>query len=364
MADIINYPNLFDRLKLLLKYFNILETRQSGTGATDLPLPYIKNQILVPYEAQDLTSELPALENDFEATISAIESLKLAIVSYFEFALANIASSLGSYNESSPEAVLNALAAAMTRDAETINARELIVNASDVASDLTIAPHASNVGTGRLIYSFIRNGLSPSEIAFDEVLQCICTSSTTLKQEVFQLSGEMVHDRVSHLGQGSGLGPVVVALGESLTNGDFEDWTTNAADNWTATVGAWNTEIIQNASNPYEGSSDVKTAYAQGDWKITHAIPITLLPNTIYVVALWAKKDTSATGTLRFGISNGTAVDVFVSGCVKSIDITTLTTAFVLQFLTFKTPTAVDSTWTIGISSDTPAVADFYFDLC
>ncbi|GAG25045.1 unnamed protein product, partial [marine sediment metagenome] len=41
----------------------------------------------------------------------------------------------------------------------------------------------------------------------------------------------------------------------------------------------------------------------------------------------------------------------------------TLTTSFALQHFIFKTPAAVDSTWTFGISSDTPAVADFYFDL-
>jgi len=365
MADVINYTNLFARLKELIRYFNSLETRQTSVASGNLPLPYIKNQILSPYESQDLTNELPTLETDFDTAISSIEALKLAIIGWFEAALAGSASSLGEFNETSPAAVLNTLADAMVRDSESINARELIINASDVDTDLTVKPHSSNLGTGRLVYTFARPGLSPSEISIDEVLQCICISSTTLGQEVFQLSGEKSHDRVNHLGQGSGLGSTLTALGESIDDGDFEDWTANAADEWTATVGAWDTEIVQDAAGEYEGTYCVKTAYAQGDWKITHALPITLLPNTLYVMSLWVKKIATATGTLRFGISNGTAVDAYVANCVKSIDVATgLTTSYVLYFLTFKTPAAVFSTWTLGISSDTPAVEDFFFDLC
>lgn len=363
MADVINYVNLFDRLKVLIKYFNILEVRQTGVVITDYPLPYIKNQLLDPYETQGVTSELPTLETDFETAISSIETLKRTIVAWFEAALAGIASDLGEHAAASPVEVLGALADAMARDSETINARELIVHASDVDTDLTVKPHTSNVGTGRLIYTFVRPGLSVSEIANAEVLQCQCISSTTEKEEVFQLSGGERHGSISHLGQGSGLGPTVIALGESIDNGDFEDWTTNAADNWSATIGAWNTEIVQDADQ-YEGTYCVKTAYAESDWKITHPMPITLLPNTLYVMSLWVKKAASATGTLRFGISNGDAVDAFVANCVKSIVVADLTTSYVLKFIAFKTPAAVSSAWTLGISSDTPAAADFFFDLC
>jgi len=81
-------------------------------------------------------------------------------------------------------------------------------------------------------------------------------------------------------------------------------------------------------------------------------------------MGLWVKKAASATGTLRFGISNGDAVDAFVSGCVKSIDVTLLTTSYVFKFIAFKTPAAVSQSWTLGISSDTPGTADFLFDLC
>lgn len=362
MADIINYSNLFDRLKVLIKYFNILEARQVNTGASDLPLPYIKNQILVPYETQDITSELQNLEVDFATQVSNLEALKLAIIGYFETALKGITQDLGEYSIT-PVDILGALADAMVHDSQTLKARELILNASDVDTDGTVVPHTNNLGTGKLVYSFIRPGLSPSEIANAEVLSCICTSSITAKQEFFQLSGEGSHSRTSHLGQGSGLGALLTALGASIDNGDFEDWTANAADDWTATVGAWNTEILQDADE-YEGTYCVKTAYGEGDWKITTPLPITLLPDTMYVMGMWVKKEASATGTLRFGISNGDAVDDFVSGCVKSVVVADLTTSYAFQFIAFKTPAAVSSAWTLGISSDTPAVADFLFDLC
>lgn len=363
MADIINYSDLFDRLKVLIKYFNSLETRQVSTGASELPLPYIKNQVLSPYETQDITNELQTLEADFANQVSNLETLKLAIIGWFEAALKGVAQELGEYSIT-PVDILSALADAMTHDSQTLNARELALHTSDIATDGTVVPHTSNDGTGKLVYTFVRPGLSISEIANAEVLQCICKASTTLKQEQFQLSGEQSHSRANHLGQGSGLGPALIALGESITNGNFEDWTANAADNWTATVGAWHTEILQDADE-LEGTYCVKTVHGEGDWKITHAMPITLLPNTMYVMGLWVKKEAGATGTLRFGISNGDAVDAFRAGCFKIVTILTdLTTSYSFQFIAFKTPAAVDSTWTLGISSDTPGTADFLFDLC
>ena len=362
MADVLNYSTLFARLKVLIFYFNLLEARQTSSEATNYPLPYIKNQILVPYESQDITKELQTLETDFVNTILSLNSLKLNILTWFEAGLISIADSLGVHSQT-PLTILLALADAMAKDSETLNARELIVNASDVEETSIIVPHGSNIGSGRLAYSFLRTGLSVSEIANEEVLQCNCLSVTTPKSEIFQLSGAQNNSRESYLGQGSGLGPTITALGNSITNGDFEDWTSSAADNWTATVGAWDTEIVQEASVLYEGTYTVKTAYAEGDWKITHAVPITILPDTTYIMVLSARKVTSATGTLRFGLSNGDGVSAFVSGCVKSIDVTDLTTSYALQFLIFKSPAAVSSAWTLGISSDTPGTADIYFDL-
>lgn len=359
---ILSYPNLFDRLKVLIKYFNILETRQTSESSSNLPLPYIKNEILSPFETQDETKVLQTLEADFANSILDVNSLKLSIIMWFENVLGGTAGTLGVHSTMASE-VLKALVIAMDRDSQTINARELIVHASDVDTDGTIKPLGSNVGTGRLIYSFLRTGSDASEIADEEVLQCICTLPTTARQELFQLSGEGNNSRESYLGQGSGLGPAISVLGRSLTNCNFADWTSGEANNWNPTVGAWDTEIVQETSVVYEGDYSVKTAFAEGDWKITHTIPITLLPDTPYVVALAVRKVATATGTLRFGISNGDGVSAFVSGCVKSIDVATLTTSYVLQYLVFKTPTAIDTTWLFGISMDTPGVADIYFDM-
>lgn len=360
---VINYSNLFDRLKVLIKYFNILESRQVAVVSTDLPLPYIKNQILSPYETQDITAELETLETDFEAAIIAEGLLKLSVISWFEAALAGTAKELGVHSTTAAD-VLAALADAMVHDSESLNAREMIVNALDVDTDSTIKPHTSNVGTGRLVYTFTRPGLSPSEIANVEVIQCLCTAAATPKQENFQLSGEQNNSRDSHLGQGSGLGPFVTALGTSITNGNFETWSGGplAANSWTATLGAWGTEIVQTAAVVYEGTYSVVTDYTQGDWKITTSLPITLQPATMYTMGLWLRKQTGATGTLRFGLSNGDAKTDFVAGCGASVDLAGLSTTFAFRFITFKTPTTIDSTWTLGISADTPAVADIYFD--
>lgn len=359
MADIISYSNLFDRLKLLIKYFNVLETLQTDTGADNLP--FIKNTILAPYESQDLTWELQTLETDFSASIDNVGTLKRAIIGYFEIALRNIAQILGVHSTAVAD-ILLALSDAMIHDSQTLKARELIIHTSDVDTDLTIKPHVLNRGNGSLIYT-LTTLLGTSEIANAEVLQCRCISSTTLKQESFQLSGEPNHGRESHLGQGSGLGPILTSLGLSVTNGDFEAWTASPiADHWTATVGAWGTEVLKD-TDKYEGTYCVKTDYSEGDWKITTPLPVTLLPDTVYVITLVVKKEAGATGTLRFGISNGNGVNAFVADCVKSLTIGDLTTSYALQYLAFKTPTVVDSTWTIGISGDSTAVADILFDL-
>lgn len=360
--SVLTYSDLFDRLKVLIKYFLELETRQTGTGATNLPLLYIKNQILIPFESQDVTAQLATVETEFESAILALGSLKLSLIAWFEDVLASTAIDLGVHSQV-PADILAALANAMARDSASINAREMIIDAADVDTDGTILHHTGNTGNGRLVYTFIRPGLSPSEIAHAEVLQCCCISSTTPQQERFQLSGQESHSRDSHLGQGSGKGPILTALGASVANGDFEDWTASAADSWTAVVGAWGTEVLQEASTIYEGIYSVTTDHTEGDWKLTRTMPVTLLPDTPYIVALAARKLASATGALRFGLSNGTAKDAYVTGCVKTVDVSTLSSSFALQYLAFKTPSVVDSTWTLGISMDTPAVANIFFDL-
>ena len=156
----------------------------------------------------------------------------------------------------------------------------------------------------------------------------------------------------------------MTVLGSSITNGNFEIWTgtPKIATGWTATLGDWGTEILQEVGTLYQGTYSVKTDYTEGDWKITTPIPITLLPNTMYTVGLWIRKETNATGTIRVGLSNGSAKTDFVTNCYASIDIAGLSTNFEFRYAAFKTPTAIDSTWTIGISSDTQAIADVYFD--
>jgi len=361
---VITYADLFDRLKVLIHYFNELEARQVSESSTNLPLPYIKNQILVPFESQDKTQELNTIEQDFANAILAEGSLKLSIITWAENILSSVASALGVHTPTATE-ILSALADAMVRDSQTINARELEISASDIATDGTIEPHSLNTGTGKLAYTFLRPGLSPSETADAQTIQCKCISSVSPQQELFQLSGAPNNSRDSHLGQGSGLGPTMVALGASVSNGDFEDWTGAplVADNWTATVGAWGTEISQEVSTVFEGTYSVVTDYVEGDWKITTPLPITLQPDTVYAIVLAIRKVASATGTLRFGLSNGTAVAAYVAGCVKSVSVAALTTDYAIQYLCFKTPAVVSAAWTLGISMDTPGVANIFFDL-
>lgn len=360
---VISYSNLFDRLNVLIKYFNFIETRQTSESSTNYPLPYIKNQIIAPFNTQSKTQEISTIESDFTNAIVAQNTLKVAILTWFETILRNNADALG-ISSTIPTEILEGLAAAMLRDSQSIVPRVMILNASDVASPNVVVPHASNVGTGSLLYTFEGPGLSPCEISHVETLRCRCTAasrSTAQGQEMFRLSGTPKQSRESYLPQGSGNGPTLYALGTSIPNGNFEAWTGDAADYWTAVVGAWGTEILESASS-YESDAAVITAFAEGDWKITTPIPIALAPNTTYAMALYAKKAAGATGTLRFGLSNGNTVSAFVASCVASVDVTALTTDYTLQHLIFTTPSAIDSSWTLAISMDTPGTADIYFD--
>jgi len=87
------------------------------------------------------------------------------------------------------------------------------------------------------------------------------TDRQTSGQESFSLNGELaVSDRWGTETGGSGTGPSVRTVNSStiLSNGDFENFTSNAPDNWTIDSGAAGTSIFRESTNYYRGTYALK----------------------------------------------------------------------------------------------------------
>lgn len=348
MADIINYNNLFDRIRILVKYFNELETRQTSVAAGNLPLSYIKNQVVTVFEDQGETDQIATLEAEFDAAITNLNELKLAHLTWFEKMLEQLAVDLGEYAITIPEAILTRLADAMTKDSETVNARETSIDTNDVDTDDTIKAHTDNKGDGKLVYTFAQAGLTPNEISHTEFMHCECISVPAIGQEIFQLSGAQSNSRESHLGQGSGRGPTIMSLGESITNGDFDDWTVLVADNWTAISGTWGTDMLKEDTEVLRGSYSLESVHTQ-TWQIVHALPVTLLPNGLYLFGLWLKATAgTVTGELIASIVDAAGDDVGLDKLTLDLaDLVADTWEF--KYVVIPMPGSVDSTWKLSL---------------
>lgn len=363
---VLNYSNIFARLEPLVLYFNILETRQTSILATDYPIPYIRNEIEGPFASQDMLEELTNFASTFTTHLTSIDTLKSALITWAENIMRTVGVALDEQS-TNVEAVVQRLGVAMAKDSYYVTSRDLQINSNDLeagdASDGTIVPHTDNTGTGVLVFSFTNEDGVDSQLPEAEIISIECVAAVTLGSEIFQVNGSMNNGDISYLGTGSGSGPSLVSLGNSLTDNYFETWsgTPKVLDNWSLDAGAWGTDCEQD-TDAYKGSYCIELNAAGSNIKLTQAFTSKLKTKTPYLVGVWAKKAAGATGHVYLEVAdvNGTAVSGYTA---LDIDVATdLTTSYTFHWAVILTSGSTGTDWLLQIRTDTIAVADVFID--
>lgn len=223
------------------------------------------------------------------------------------------------------------------------------------------AADAGNVGDGVMVTTIVDGFGTTLENVFAENLRVDCTTDsqpgrggTDPGSEGWVARGEeAVSSTDFNYPKGSG-GNTPIATANAavnasdnnlLTNSDFEDFTTNAPDDWAIIVGAAGTGV-DDTTTAYKGSKAL--AYL-GDGaeltKITQQLRNTasdiegaLEPNTKYAFELRTRVSAAAAaGVLRVSLRDGTGAASTV-GTVLSIDLTSETTSYASHSVQFQTP--------------------------
>lgn len=249
--------------------------------------------------------------------------------------------------------------------------RQMGVASATVPACTVTAPSAAlstNVGDGVLVITTKRgDGLQQDNIVAESLrLSCTADSYTggaTEGSEQFLLAGNSntagTWDYDWPLGSGQAVSAVAVSAstdgnlsGNLLTNGDFEDWSDDAApelDDWQISGAVWGTSIMQDATG-YQGDFAVEFVAGLGANQIlfqefgedTAATP---QPLNSYIVNFFARK---VSGTITAGILTVELTDA--AGAVindeqgvansATFDLTTLTTGYAAKNAVFRVPNA------------------------
>ena len=161
----------------------------------------------------------------------------------------------------------------------------------------------------------------------------------------------------------------VASNGTLMSNGGFEDFTVaNTPDEWTIVVGTAGTDIHQDTSNEYRGSSCLKLTGGSTNHQLKQSV--TLVPLVSYAFAIWVKRSTSAAaGQVRIELvdaSGSVTTDEAGTSNTVSIDITSTDyDAWKAVTGVFRTPRAIPTTglfMQIRTNTDISGGVNVFFD--
>ena len=274
MADALDYSDIFTRLNILIKYFYLLELFQTNESADyALALKYLETEIDAAFSTSDEQREIRTLSTAADASTTAINALKSAIVTWCQNVLQTVGKTLNVANLTDYTNIIEMMAAAMIKDAEYVFGNNMLIDTDDTTSadnltgaiDAVTTPRA-NAGSGALLFSLYQPGFYSdptvasrylSQISIAEIMTIICTNAAIPGSEIFTVAGAPAISAASHLTRGSGTGPSLTAGGNSISNNQFETWagTPLSLTGWTAKTGTFATDIVRNsAGTPYIGT--------------------------------------------------------------------------------------------------------------
>ena len=153
------YDAYFDRLRACIAALQQLEEFQEGTATLPQDLLYIKNAFMAVFEGDAATDESAHLYSQFTSVDSTITNLKEQIAVAAANVLHKFGVALKVPGNASTDQIIDALIIAMDEDGEDVRTRTLIVavldtDADDAGQGGTIKAWGSNLGNGKLVYTF------------------------------------------------------------------------------------------------------------------------------------------------------------------------------------------------------------------
>ena len=354
----VDLTDLFTRLGLIGGTFNAINTSRGTT------VPGYIDDLVATYADPDLN-----LLNDIWTNLSSYQSSPGSFQQYLStLAAATVVQMVNDDTPLNQPTLTNALVeliAQMTTAVASLNRPTVSAGAP--------AYGATNRGTGILVAT-LTDGLGHVMYTpFAETISLRCTSDASLGatnfNEPFSVLTPATADPLSWLypsSCGSGINQVMNSAnptvdnqqGQVLTNGDFENFTTNVPDNWLITTGAAGSDILAGGSAAaYYGANCLQFSYFAGTptsalnqpfGNATTGTAYTILPDTTYAVCFRAKRSAglSGAGALQVALVNAQTLAVLTddAGTSNATTITAssgLTGSYAAKTATFRTPRAL-----------------------
>lgn len=268
----LNYTQLFTLTGKLTKYLNSYKS----IAATIYPAD--REAIAAVFDTAALESLIEGIQATYFGWSDGITSQRATLANFIQNVLldpVNVLPNIGVISQDL-NAVLPALWNQMIADSQTVNRSTVTIG--------TVTANGANQGNGTILATKVLDGFNPpvqgslanlgyngvdSELAVtSETMLWTCTSDSMAGAseggEQFSVQGGINYGPLSWRGEGSGSGPTI-QVGNAdgvnlLTDGSFENWSSNTPSNWTIDSGTAGINVFQEtgASNVYRGSSSAK----------------------------------------------------------------------------------------------------------
>lgn len=344
-VDLDSGTGLFDKIGKLLYILKITNAFLGGTASDELPTEV--EDALEKFDGESVlirsaVSALPAAMVSFQSKTEMIATIRAAI----QNAIVEVVDADDPLPQKTVVRAYQRLIDQMVAGSETVDANEP-----------SIATVAGSGNTGNaVVVTTLTDGLgNVRELAIPEDLVISVSSNSTAGSEELSIEGErkLGADDLSYYfdtdGSGEDASSTVVdpASTNILTNGQFENFTSDAPDNWTIDTGAATTDLEDETSDFYRGAKALKI---KGDGSTLVAISQDLLglsALTPYAANLWTRKSgTVSAGTLVIDLYDGSSVinDEAGNANSMSIDLSAESTSYAAHNAVFRLPDPIPTT--------------------
>lgn len=266
-----NPTGVIYRIGRIVSRINSYNTLEVTTLPADLKI------IADPYEAADMTAQIPTVFDAFTQQQSQIQQFRQLLARFIDATIQDPVTVLDVLGvlTTDVQAIVAAIIEQALIDAKTF--QKSVVTVGSVTAPVTPA----NKGTGFALVTTTLDGYNAplsggqanlnyrgllSELAVPTetmLLQCVGDSMTNSLQEgaeSWNWSGALPYDAFDWHQEGSGQGPgLTTGDGYALvTDGNFENWSGDTPSNWTIDAGAATTNIVNETATVFRGTHSAK----------------------------------------------------------------------------------------------------------